>query len=175
MSLHYEMLHVLSCPALCLCVSSVLLAFWSPCLGKRGLVFVLIVQLFVSFAHVNLIFVTFSLPPCVRGWLRPLLVALPGLFCLPFYITIIHNHRVDWNWQAPLCLTVHIPLCLLYSFYGIPWKEIVFWTNRCTPDKVTRAFYTPSHKKWRGIMLYPPNFECPSVRLSVRQRFVSVL
>ena len=45
-----------------------------------------------------------------------------------------------------------------------------------------------SHKKWRGIMLYPPNFECPSVRPSVRpssvrpsfrpsvrQRFVSVL
>ena len=24
-------------------------------------------------------------------------------------------------------------------------------------------FYTPPHKKWRGIMLYPPNFECPSV------------
>ena len=31
------------------------------------------------------------------------------------------------------------------------------------------SFYTPPHKKWRGIMLYPPNFECPSVsRLSVR-------
>ena len=28
-------------------------------------------------------------------------------------------------------------------------------------------FYTPPHKKWRGIMLYPPNFECPSVRPSV--------
>ena len=25
-------------------------------------------------------------------------------------------------------------------------------------------FYTPPHKKWWGIMLYPPNFECPSVR-----------
>ena len=31
-----------------------------------------------------LICVTFSLPPSVRGWLRLLLVALPGLFCLPF-------------------------------------------------------------------------------------------
>ena len=41
-------------PSLCLCVSSVLLAFWSPCLGKRELVFVLIVPLFVSYAHVNL-------------------------------------------------------------------------------------------------------------------------
>ena len=28
--------------------------------------------------------VTFSLPPGVRGWLRLLLVAVPGLFCLPF-------------------------------------------------------------------------------------------
>ena len=33
---------------------SVLLAIWSPCLGKRELVFVLIVHLFVSYAHVNL-------------------------------------------------------------------------------------------------------------------------
>ena len=32
-------------------------------------------------------------------------------------------------------------------------------------------FYTPPHKKWRGIMLYPPNFECPSVRLSVSTSF----
>ena len=35
-------------------ISSVLLAFWSPCLGERELVFVLIMHLFVSFAHVNL-------------------------------------------------------------------------------------------------------------------------
>ena len=32
----------------------------------------------------TLICVTFSLPPGVMGWLRLLLVALPGLFCLPF-------------------------------------------------------------------------------------------
>ena len=31
----------------------------------------------------TLICVTFSLPPGVGGWLRLLLVALPGLFCLP--------------------------------------------------------------------------------------------
>ena len=35
--------------------------------------------------------------------------------------------------------------------------------------------YTPPHKKWQGIMLYPPNFECLSVRPSVHQHFVSVL
>ena len=29
------------------------------------------------------------------------------------------------------------------------------------------SFYTPTHKKWRGIMLYPPNcFECLPVRAS---------
>ena len=32
----------------------------------------------------TLICVTFSLPPGVGGWLRLLLVALPGLFYLPF-------------------------------------------------------------------------------------------
>ena len=31
----------------------------------------------------TLICVTFSLPAGVRGWLRLLLVALPGIFCLP--------------------------------------------------------------------------------------------
>ena len=36
----------------------------------------------------TLICVTFSLPPGVGGWLRLLLVALPGLFCLPFFNTI---------------------------------------------------------------------------------------
>ena len=34
----------------------------------------------------TLICVTFSLPPGVGDWLRLLLVALPGLFCLPFFI-----------------------------------------------------------------------------------------
>ena len=36
----------------------------------------------------TLICVTFSLPPGVRGWLRFLLVALPGFFCLPFFVII---------------------------------------------------------------------------------------
>ena len=39
----------------------------------------LIVHLFVSYAHSVC---HFSLPPGVGGWLRLLLVALPGLFCL---------------------------------------------------------------------------------------------
>ena len=51
-------------------------------LGKRELVFVLIVH-FLLAMH-TLICVTFSLPPGVGGWLRLLLVAFPGPFCLPF-------------------------------------------------------------------------------------------
>ena len=39
----------------------------------------------VFLAMHTLICITFSLPPGVGGWLRLLLVALPGLFCLPFY------------------------------------------------------------------------------------------
>ena len=59
----------------------------------------LIVHLFVSYAHVNLCHI--SLPPGVRGWLRNLLVALSGLFCLPFInylkMQIMHNnsHYID--------------------------------------------------------------------------------
>ena len=35
----------------------------------------------------KLICVIFSLPPGVGGWLRLLLVSLPGLFYLPFFLT----------------------------------------------------------------------------------------
>ena len=36
----------------------------------------------------TLICVTFSLPPGVGGWIRFQLVALPGLFCLPFCVSL---------------------------------------------------------------------------------------
>ena len=39
-------------------------------------------------AMYTLICVTFSLPPAVGAWLRLLLVALPGLFCLPFFLHV---------------------------------------------------------------------------------------
>ena len=67
--------------SLSMCCFSVLLAFWSPCLGKRELVFVFIVHLFVSYAHVNLCHYFSS------SWglgLTAASVALPGLFYLPF-------------------------------------------------------------------------------------------
>ena len=45
---------------------------------EREVVYVLLVHLFVYFARVN--FYPFSLPLGVRGWLRLVVVALPGLF-----------------------------------------------------------------------------------------------
>ena len=54
---------------------SVCLALWSPRFGKRELVCVLLVHLFVYFAHV-------SLPLGVGGWLQLVIVALPGIFYL---------------------------------------------------------------------------------------------
>ena len=41
-----------------------------------------------AFAMQTLICVTFSLPPFVGGWLRLLLVAPLGLFCLPLSVFI---------------------------------------------------------------------------------------
>ena len=38
----------------------------------------------VSLNNILKIWFILALPPDVRGWLRLLLVALPGLFCLPF-------------------------------------------------------------------------------------------
>ena len=72
------LLHLLLA-ALCLCVSSVLLAFWSPCSGKRELVFVLIVHLFVSYAHIGLCRFFSS------SWYQGLAATSAcGSFCLPF-------------------------------------------------------------------------------------------
>ena len=54
------------------------LALKSPRLGKRELVYLLLVHLFVCFARVN--FCPFSFPLGVSGWLRLQNVALPRLF-----------------------------------------------------------------------------------------------
>ena len=65
----------------------------------------LIVHLFVSYAHVNLCH--FSLPPGVGGWLRLLLVALPECFCLHFSIAMaIKQIHV---WTKMLCLVEDYP------------------------------------------------------------------
>ena len=71
--------HVLkSSRALCPRVSSFFLALRSPRLRKRELVCVLLMHLFVYFVRVS--FCHFSLPLGVGGWLRFVIVALPGLF-----------------------------------------------------------------------------------------------
>ena len=74
--LYYGVLHVLkSSRALCPRVLSFLLALGSPRLGKREL---LVHFVFVYFARVS--FCHFSLPLGVGGWLRFVIVTLPGLF-----------------------------------------------------------------------------------------------
>ena len=75
----------------------------------------------------TLICVTFSLPPGVRGWLRLLLVALPGLFCLPFFtdsaekiIGVINNTYIitDSRSQLSNLLNTHtLEVFLLQRFF----------------------------------------------------------
>ena len=80
--LYYGTLHVLkSSRALCPRVWSFILALWSPRLGKREMVCVFLVHLFVCLVRAS--FCNFSLPLGVRGGrrLRFVMVALPGLFC----------------------------------------------------------------------------------------------
>ena len=66
--------------------------FWSPCLG-RGMGWSLCLSCICLLAMHTLICVAFSLPPGVGGWLRLLLVAIPGLFCLPFCIDLSKKNR----------------------------------------------------------------------------------
>ena len=81
--------------ALCPRVSSFLLAVWSPHLGKRELVCVLLViclfvmYLLVVFFLFFLFFFHFSLPLAVVGWLRFVIVSLPGLFYWRFWDWVI--------------------------------------------------------------------------------------
>ena len=74
--------HVESCLALCshVVVFQFCLALWSPRLGKRELVYVLLMLLFVYFAYIK--FCPFSLALGARGWLRLVFVALLWTFLL---------------------------------------------------------------------------------------------
>ena len=59
----------------------------------------------------TLISVTFSLPPGDRGWLRLLLVALPGLFCLHFFRKSLHR-------KSAKCIKSNANfICLFISLY----------------------------------------------------------
>ena len=68
------------------CIISVLLALWSPLFGKKELVYVLLVYLFVYFARGKFCLFLFSL--CVWGWLRLVIVAHPGHFV--FFLSDSH-------------------------------------------------------------------------------------
>ena len=54
----------------------------------------LIMHLFVSYAHVNLYH--FFSSSGVGVWLRLLLVALPGLFCLPFFLVVRESNKIPY-------------------------------------------------------------------------------
>ena len=101
------------------------------------------------------------------------------------------SHSVIWAWfytriymylscrrtakvLASLCVRAvspgpHLPASLAKS-KNETWLGSKFF-NCSSAFSHFLSFYTPPHKKWRCIMLYPPNFECPSVRLSVNASF----
>ena len=55
-----------------------------------------------ALAMYTLICVTFSLPPAVGAWLRLLLVALPGLVCLPFFYMCTSSWHTSARAEAGL-------------------------------------------------------------------------
>ena len=75
----------------------------------------------------TLICVTFSLPPGVRGWLRLLLVALPGLFCLPFCLNLTLNLPATCM-QSVLCKGNTIRHAVIQG-YGICMYASAFFLN----------------------------------------------
>ena len=114
-TLHYEALHeslVLPC-FLSMCFS-VLLAFWSPCLGKTELVFVLIVRLFVSYAHVNLYHIFSS------SWCQGLAVASACGFSWTFLFTFLETHDVRVQTFFTIILNFISVACHILSLSSNP-------------------------------------------------------
>ena len=93
----------------------------------------------------TLICVTFSLPPGVRGWLRLLLVALFGLFCLPFYTSI--------NFMSKNFGTIFLPpipkMCNNVDKAGTIRNKLIFWwiLTMCKLRRITHTL----HKKPSGF------------------------
>ena len=90
--------------------------------------------------------VTFSLPPGVGGWLRLLLLALPGLFCLPLFIT-----NTDYQPSFP-CFTIH-----RHMFYCSS-------VNNC-PNIRQRCWRSSSSTSWRNW-----SFTCQPPLCNVHQQ-----
>ena len=133
-------LHVWSCPALCLWVSSVLLAFLSPCLRKRELVIVLIVHLFVSYAHVNLCHVFSSswcqglaaTSACGSSW------TLVFTFFLIIMLDIMKKYSVyTFEFQYLLWKSGQSNISLLWNFEMLKQCPRILLDRRTYPKQVT--------------------------------------
>ena len=107
-----------------------------------------------------LIFVTFSLPPGVRGWLRRL-VALPGLFCLPFFS--IQAKTLSQEKHCAL-LTIQISLLLVYNrkrfhvYRTLPVDRLVI--SKLFLHQL-RLFVKAQHFLTLGLLILPEDFVCP--------------
>ena len=83
-----------------------------------------------SLAMHMLICVTFSLPPGVWGWLRLLLVTLPGLFCLPFFFQDKNtNDFMTYLQCLILGILFYSGLELLFCAKKKNHKFLLFWPS----------------------------------------------
>ena len=64
----------------------------------------------------------------------------------PFYVAIVamHGPHSLVQWGNPVRPFRFVPVNML--------------NGRGTRKEIGYVFFMPRHKKWRGIMLYPPNF-----------------
>ena len=100
--------HVLkSSRALCHRVSSFFLALWSPRLGKRELVCVLLVHLFVCFVLVS--FLSFFSSSWCRGLAAVCDCGTPWTFLLTFFRNTIHVYLINITNRNYSAMTVCLP------------------------------------------------------------------
>ena len=108
-----------------MCILS--LAFWSPCLGTKGLVFVLIVHLFVSYAYVTLCHFFSS------SWCRGLAAASACGSSWTFLFSSLHQMRKvirAFCWHQHLSPSGCLPLSCPGAIYM--YKNIKIYTRtRC--------------------------------------------
>ena len=164
--------------AMSLAWPTVVLAFWSPCLWKRELVFVLIVHLFVSYAHVNLCHFFSS------SWCQGLTAAsacgsswtflftffkvfyFDWHFCaqiwtsVAFILYIYITNRIPNHWynvMSVLCMYLHI--CITYSLFLVKFNLSVFkFSKMFHMDKKKTIKKSRVGKKWTSPVLPHPQF-----------------
>ena len=162
--LYYGALHVLkSSRALCPRVSSFLLALWSPRLGKRELVCVLLVHLFVCFVRVS--FCHFFSSSWCRGWLRFVIVTLPGLSRLIVMKGLIPIDRIKSK-MVPHYIPSHVegavkPDVYLQDSHKLLTKIVMSWICRSQwkivclleeekkRDLEVSSFFAKDRRQWK--------------------------